>query len=537
MDPIENTIKETSWPDSKLNRNENKYISVSIGNTSVHWALHFVRESSIEPHLFWRTPLIIEEDVEEQDDDAICLTLARYLPEEARQFLFAGEIEKGSVALALMEREKRGYDVSIYIVSTNTVQNAYFGRLFKPIPSRIFLMKESDFFSEQECGDTYEGIGIDRLAVLRGAIIKYGTPTLVIDAGSVLSYIAADVHGAVVGGGMTPGLQMRLDFFSEKMKDLPPFDIAKITRDVSEESRMNGKSHAVEIFSTNMKHQVINGMKNEVVSGIRSVIQAWLDKIVKGKQKRKAKTPFAQNVTNHVIFTGGSGEMLEKMVRPTTDAKFRTRFVAGLLHFGVNYVLSKPFAEEAPMDDADISATPTKKLKVAMDPNRFVDERVAGYFSTISDDLFRGTVKSFITDDDGEYLYNILYDDGDTEDVYFEQEDAEDGRDLKSKFQNSFVVQRKRVFFLFLCVTYICLLLLKECWKIMPNSTKKKILNGTLMHMSENALQRYSKMNKQGNRQFSLVLSSRMMPRTSFGMLYMMIMIMMTMTRTICSLV
>jgi hypothetical protein len=183
-----------------------------------------------------------------------------------------------------------------------------------------------------------------------------------------------------------------------------------------------------------MKSQAINGMKNEVVSGIQSVIQAWLNTIVKGKQKRKSKSPHSQNLTNHVIFTGGSGEMLERLVRPTTaDAKFRTRFVAGLLHFGVNYALTKPLVEEAPKNNSDTPITPIKKLKVAMDPNRFVDERVAGYFSTISSDLFRGTVKSFIMDDDGEYLYNILYDDGDTEDVYFEQEDAEDGRDLKSK--------------------------------------------------------------------------------------------------------
>lgn len=440
MDSINHTIKETSWPDSKLNHNENKYMSVSIGNTSVHWALHYVRESSIEPHLFWRTPLIIEEDVEEQDNDAICLSLARYLPEEARQFLFAGEKEMGSVALALSEREKRGYDVSIYIVSTNTVQNAYFARLFQGVPSRLFLMKKSDFFfqNDDEGEEVYGGSDIDRLAVLRGAIVKYGTPTLVIDAGSVLSYIAADVHGTVVGGGITPGLQMRLDYFSETMKDIPPLDIAKVTRDVLDQSKSTNdkkKNTKVEIFSTNMKSQVINGMKNEVVSGIQSVIQAWLHTVVKGKQKMKTISPRAHNLLNHVIFTGGSGEMLERLVRPTSsNAKFRTRFVAGLLHFGVNYVLTKPLTNDTTISNDDTPMTPAKKLKVTMDPNRFVDERVAGYFSKISDDLFRGTVKSFITDDDGEYLYNIVYDDGDTEDVYFEQENAEDGRDLKSKF-------------------------------------------------------------------------------------------------------
>lgn len=425
---ISSTVQISSWPEAKLAPNENKYLSVSIGRTSIHWAMHYIEENyTIEPHLFWRTPPILAEDVDEENEDILCQTLARYVPEEARKFLFAGELDACSVRAAMEQRQQRGHDVSVYIVSTNLTNLRHFSRMFLPIPSRLFLMKTSDFFTVSQ--GVYAEMAADRVAILRGAMVKYGTPALVFDVGSKFTYTAVDSDGYVLGGGVTLGLQARLDRIVKSNEDnnVHPLDIAIISEEI-----LRGLKDSKDVFGKDLRSEILQGMFNEVTSGVKEVIQSWLSKNTDAKRKLP-ESNYSHNVMNHVIFTGGSGESVERLVNAGNEDSFKTKYICGLIHIGINVVLS----EMQTIISTDMNheeSTNVKRLKVGMDPHRFVDERVAAYFPKVSDQLFRGTVTKVFQDHNGEHLYNILYDDGDEEDVKYEDKYAECGRDLKSKF-------------------------------------------------------------------------------------------------------
>ena len=69
-------------------------------------------------------------------------------------------------------------------------------------------MKGDDFYTKEE--GRYDGIGIDRLAVVFGAQDLEGAPCLVFDAGTAMTtYTATDRDGKLIGGCIAPGMLMR----------------------------------------------------------------------------------------------------------------------------------------------------------------------------------------------------------------------------------------------------------------------------------------------------------------------------------------
>ena len=93
--------------------------------------------------------------------------------------------------------------LSVYVVSTNLDNEAGVEFLFRDIPCRMYRLKASDFFSDEQ--GAYEGMGVDRLANMKAASKFYEFPLMVIDGGTAMTYTAADASGKIVGGGIFPG--------------------------------------------------------------------------------------------------------------------------------------------------------------------------------------------------------------------------------------------------------------------------------------------------------------------------------------------
>ena len=76
----------------------------------------------------------------------------------------------------------------------------------------------------------YPGMGIDRCACLKGSVTIHGPPLLVIDGGSAMTYTAVDAKGAIMGGGISPGLYSKFRSMSQDTGALPSLDFNDVMK-------------------------------------------------------------------------------------------------------------------------------------------------------------------------------------------------------------------------------------------------------------------------------------------------------------------
>jgi len=68
-------------------------------------------------------------------------------------------------------------------------------------------------------------LGADRIALVTGATDLYGPNTLVIDAGSCITYDFLDENNVYHGGAISPGIRMRYHALHDYTSDLPKLEI------------------------------------------------------------------------------------------------------------------------------------------------------------------------------------------------------------------------------------------------------------------------------------------------------------------------
>ncbi len=73
-------------------------------------------------------------------------------------------------------------------------------------------------------------IGADRLANACGAVARYGTPCIVVDLGTALTFDIIDSDGAYIGGVIGPGMPLMFDYMADRTALLPKIGPRKITR-------------------------------------------------------------------------------------------------------------------------------------------------------------------------------------------------------------------------------------------------------------------------------------------------------------------
>jgi pantothenate kinase type III len=491
-------LQKSSWPESCLLDNEKQFVSVCIGNTSLHWATHgFAKPSSpsptdSNPSFFWRTPHLVPEeidaDLECEDttdngktngnatdhDDAnannaeLINTLCRHIPQTLSDFFFGfsstpngnGESEpkrRSQTLRSAHEQNKiRGHIPTFYLVSTNSQQSLFLSKVLGSIPCRIYLLQSHDFYTAGQ--GAYIGMGVDRLANLRGAVGIKGLPALVIDGGSALTYTAVGCNGNIMGGGISPGFEMRMRAMNEFTCALPNVDVVKYLQEVGKMEVPPG------IFAGDTERGMVVSLLNEVGCGLRGVVSAWKDDArVKDARKspsaagKKRKTASAgagaavagkdvkelDNKDLLVTVTGGSGPTIVKLLKkdngdildfgavPNPDISMQ--HILGLQHFGIAAVLCEkskrdytaPYVAEGNKEKQN-EGSAAKKAKDAVKYDVYVVKRVAKEFEVPDEDgdhIYRGQVLSYsVYDGDKgiEPYFRVVYTDGDEEDVDFQ---------------------------------------------------------------------------------------------------------------------
>ena len=508
---VASKIQATSWPKSCPVKSESKYISISIGNTSLHWAIHGFSSkhkgvnhnldggtNTVEPshpNFFWRTPHLAPEEIISGDDIDIdndgntststrspsksksesntdlLNALCRHLPTQVSDYIF-GPSKSQSIASAHAQTKVRGHSPTFYILSTNSVQTNLLEQMIGSIPCRIYLCQRDDFFGDSSANQnnssntksgsgsgSYPTIGVDRLANLRGAQAIQGFPALVLDGGSAMTYTASDTHGKILGGGIVPGLEMRMRSLKAYTDALPLVNIVKEVGDLQNRrgrfqmspqeveavrggQDKEGLAERVSIFQRDTEGAMVVGVLHEVGCGLRGVVHAWNAEVDKQEQKQDSKhtktkgtkrkandsagtkkhvvaSTKKEPLTNDnrtVIVTGGSGPTIVKLLEQDNGKLFdsgvdtfdqneneeeneneiSTKHVVGLQHFGIAAMVYEKSQER-------YSIPNNGSQKKSKSSSATTDQALLAEFETY---IGKKVAKEFqVPDADGENIY------------------------------------------------------------------------------------------------------------------------------------
>ncbi|MFE1747203.1 pantothenate kinase [Coleofasciculus sp. H7-2] len=198
------------------------WLGLMIGNSRLHWA-YFEGETL---HKAWDTQYLTEASVKE----------------------LAQGLTAGDLPAEIMSPPSQ---LPIYLASVVPEQTA----LWQSYPNVRNITLD-----QLPLEKLYPTLGIDRALTVLGAGEVWGLPSLVIDAGTALTFTGADVNKRLVGGAILPGLRLQLQSLTQRTAALPPIELPQ---------EMPPR------FAVNTAEAIQSGVIYTVVAGIRDFIQAW----------------------------------------------------------------------------------------------------------------------------------------------------------------------------------------------------------------------------------------------------------------------
>ncbi|MEB3293705.1 MAG: pantothenate kinase [Synechococcales bacterium] len=136
----------------------------------------------------------------------------------------------------------------------------------------------------------YEGLGCDRAVALWGAIQTYGSPALVIDCGTALTFTGVDDRQRFAGGAILPGLQLQLRSLGQATAALPNLD--------SKSLKLPPR------WAKNTAHAIQSGILYSAIASIHQFVQDWLQTFP----------------NSHILMTGGDSGLLWQIMQTLEPA-------------------------------------------------------------------------------------------------------------------------------------------------------------------------------------------------------------------------
>lgn len=221
-----------------MRETEKSWLALEIGNSRLHWALF--QGDTLD--CSWDTDYLAESVISQ--DDLLLAILPLHQRTEVQQEMLA-EASPPPIFLASV--------VPSQTELWQTYPNIHVITLDK-IPLR----------------DVYPTLGIDRALALWGAGKTWGFPMLVIDAGTALTFTAADDNQCLVGGAILPGLGLQFATLGQKTGQLPLIETKNIA---------SLPPH----FALNTLEAIQSGIIYTVIAGIKDFIEAWWCLFPEGK--------------------------------------------------------------------------------------------------------------------------------------------------------------------------------------------------------------------------------------------------------------
>ncbi|MEH2066110.1 MAG: pantothenate kinase [Nostoc sp.] len=221
------------------------WLALEIGNSRLHWAL-FIGEKLYSA---WDTDHLPESVIQEL---AKCQTLDHLL-----------------LAISPPHQKIRGENTSSSPSSPPPLL------LASVVPSETAIWQSYPnirviTLDQIPLKGVYPTLGIDRALALWGAGKTWGFPMLVIDAGTALTFTAADANQCLVGGAILPGIGLQFASLGQQTGQLPLVEIENFP---SLPPR----------FALNTTDAIQSGVIYTLIAGIKDFIEAWWHLFPDGK--------------------------------------------------------------------------------------------------------------------------------------------------------------------------------------------------------------------------------------------------------------
>ncbi|MDZ7950224.1 pantothenate kinase [Nostoc sp. DedQUE09] len=229
---------------------EEIWLALEIGNSRLHWAL-FIGETLYSA---WDTDYfpesVIQHLAECQTLDDLLLAISP--PDQQGNFLTNTPPLCAFVSLP---------PCPVLLTSVVPSQTA----IWQTYPNtRVITLEQISLKG------MYSTLGIDRALALWGAGKTWGFPMLVIDAGTALTFTAADANESLFGGAILPGLGLQFATLDQQTGQLPLVE-------------MQSFPSLPPRFALNTKEAIQSGVIYTLLAGIKDFIEAWWDLFPDGK--------------------------------------------------------------------------------------------------------------------------------------------------------------------------------------------------------------------------------------------------------------
>jgi pantothenate kinase type III len=278
-----------------------------------------------------------------------CITLNRFLSEQATTYIFgAPEVNlstaKNAAKMAILRKIPA---LSVYILVATTTsssditemvqrQEADIAYLFRDVPVRLLRLTTQHFLSNHS---QQPMLTSSRAAALYVAMKNYGTPTLLIDAGVTMSYLAIDKNSAILGGGVGMGLKLRFDslFDYSGMESIPEISYDSFRQTIEEAMQ---QKKPIPLFAGDPAISMMGAAVSEAAGQLRNIVNQFLEQLsptAAGTATSNMNTPLT------VAITGDD-----------------TPFVRSLFHFNCSHICEPEPGTKFPAEN---------KMKIAADTN------------------------------------------------------------------------------------------------------------------------------------------------------------------------
>lgn len=218
---------------------EETWLALEIGNSRLHWAL-FLGETLYSA---WDTDHIPQSVIQQL---AECQTLDDLL----KKIFPQGESLTNTLPLC-----------PLLVASVVPSQTA----IWQTYPNTHVITLD-----QVPLKGVYSTLGIDRALALWGAGKTWGFPMLVIDAGTALTFTAADVNQCLVGGAILPGLGLQFATLGQQTGQLPLVEAVNL-------------ASLPPRFAVNTTEAIQSGVIYTLIAGIKDFIEAWWQLYPDGK--------------------------------------------------------------------------------------------------------------------------------------------------------------------------------------------------------------------------------------------------------------
>ncbi|MCU0549075.1 MAG: pantothenate kinase [Leptolyngbya sp. Prado105] len=228
-----------------------EWLALNIGNSRLHWALfknNQLQEKCDTPHIAGK----IED-------------LSIHFPPSRIANL---------ISLTNQSSSTDTIDCELWIASVVPKQFDYWCHYFKL--NSIQLM---DIPIQQ----LYSTLGVDRALALWGAIQTYGSPALVIDCGTAMTFTGANAKNQLIGGAIAPGVRLQFQALGNHTAALPALEPNQTLPNRWAKDTIN----AIE-----------SGILHILLAGIRDFIQDWQQQVGKSA----------------IVLTGGDASLIYELL-------------------------------------------------------------------------------------------------------------------------------------------------------------------------------------------------------------------------------